>query len=516
MSARARGGAAPLYWPLPGWRDPIETLRLFATEPMPALLHSGRVARAPRAGPAARWSILCARPVEVISWRVGHGGDPFQMLERALSRHAEAGGWRAGAAEGSGALAALPFLGGAVGYAGYEAGCSLLAHPGGAARSLTPAADAGLPPDLMFGIYPWAILWDHRRRAWGIVSTGLSESGPGRPSRARADAEMVRARLEGGPGRATRASRSRGCFTARGRRAAPRPQPAPIVSSSLSRAAYHAMVQEARGLIERGELYQVNLSQRLELAAPADPLDLFEAVARHSAAPFSAYLDLDGFQIVSASPERFVSLRNGVAESRPIKGTRPRGRTLPQDRALARELVGSAKDRAENVMIVDLVRNDLGRVCVTGSVEATAICRLETYASVHHLVSSVSGRLAQGRTRADLLAALSPGGSMTGAPKVRAVQAIADLEPVGRGPYAGGLGYLSLCGAMDLSMIIRTAVVAGGRTWLHVGGGVVADSDPELEYEETLHKAESVRRALGACRKIGALGRRSGVNLPAV
>ncbi|MGH9870549.1 MAG: aminodeoxychorismate synthase component I, partial [Candidatus Polarisedimenticolia bacterium] len=289
-------------------------------------------------------------------------------------------------------------------------------------------------------------------------------------------------------------------------RVTPAPEPAAILETSLAREDYIAMVRAARALIAEGEIYQVNLAQRLELAPVADGVALMRALRRHSPAPFSAWLDTGSVQVACASPERFLSLRVGRAQTRPIKGTRPRGATPSEDRRQRAELLASAKDRAENVMIVDLARNDLGRVCRPGSIQVEELCRLESYASVHHLVSVVSGEPAPGRGRADLLRALFPGGSMTGAPKVRALRTIDDLEPAPRGLYAGALGYLSACGGMDLNIVIRTLVQTGGRAWLSVGGGVVADSDPAAEHEESLHKARSFRSALGALREPASQG----------
>ena len=456
--------------PLPGWREPLDILPIFAGEPMTALLLSAGPAGAH--GDLSRWSILCSAPFDVLRWSVGGEGDPFLMLERAVAAHAvqpEAG---------------APFTGGAIGYLGYEVGRTV-------ERIRIPPAHAGGGlglPDMLFGLYAWAIIWDHRMSTWSIVSTGAPEKGGPRESLARHDAERVRRRLQG-------AEAARGAERLRGAAAGE----ARILGSSVSRKDYLEMVRQARLLIEQGEIYQVNLSQRLELPAPPRPIELPGALATYSPAPCSSWIDAGDFQIASASPERFVSLRGTRAESRPIKGTRPRRADPAEDEAQLAELIRSPKDRAENVMIVDLVRNDLGRVCRPGTITAREICRPESYASVHHLVSIVTGELAESEGRASLLRALFPGGSMTGAPKVRAMQAIADLEPVPRGVYSGALGYLSFCGALDLSIVIRTAIVAGGRTWLSVGGGVVADSDPEEEYQETMHKAVSVLRALRAC-----------------
>lgn len=452
---------------------------------MPVLLASGDAG--PGLEEASRWSILCADPFDVIAWSAADGGDPFSRLEAA------ARGGRDHAAKG------LPFAGGAVGYIGFEAGRAVEPSAFKASRGTREPHPLDALPDLLFGLYAWAVVWDHATRTWSIVSTGRPAAGLARRKRAEADLGRLMARLTGPecptrwaiPGRSSRQ--------------------APILGTSVPRPRYLGMVEAARRLIADGQIYQVNLSQRLELPGPAHPAALFTAMAREGPAPFSAYLDTGACAIVSGSPERFLSLKDGVAESRPIKGTRPRGRDAREDRSQREALIASEKDRAENVMILDLIRNDLGRVCRPGTVRPVAVCRPEAYASVHHLVSIVTGDLAEGADRADLIRALFPGGSMTGAPKVRAIQAIGDLEPVPRGVYSGALGYLSFCGSMDLSIVIRTAIVAGGRAWLQVGGGVVWDSDPAAEYAESLDKAAAVRRALAA----STARRRAGSGRPA-
>jgi para-aminobenzoate synthetase component 1 len=226
------------------------------------------------------------------------------------------------------------------------------------------------------------------------------------------------------------------------------------------------------------------------------PLELYRRLRERNPAPFAGYFDLGDFVIASASPERFVRVVGGEVETRPIKGTRPRGATPEEDRQRAEELSRSAKDRAENVMIIDLLRNDLGRVCAYGSVRVEAVCRLESYRTVHHLVSEVRGRLRPRLGPIDLLRAAFPGGSVTGAPKVRAMEIITELERTARGPYCGSLGYVGFDGSMDTSILIRTLTMGGGWLQFPVGGGIVADSTPEREYEETWDKAEGVMRAL--------------------
>jgi len=279
------------------------------------------------------------------------------------------------------------------------------------------------------------------------------------------------------------------------------------VVSTFDRAGYVAAVERVKDHIRRGDIFQANLSQRWTARvapapgppdAPAAALarDLFGALARCSPAPHAAFLDAGDHAVVSASPERFLELRSGRVESRPIKGTRPRGHTAAQDQAFARELEASAKDRAENVMIVDVLRNDLGRVCVVGSVRTTGLCELEHFPQVFHLTSTVTGSLAPGLDAVHLLHACFPGGSITGAPKIRAMEIIESLEPVRRHLYTGAISYLDWRGDADWSIAIRSALVTPGTIRFAAGGGITADSDPEAEYEETLHKAAGLRVAL--------------------
>jgi para-aminobenzoate synthetase component 1 len=270
----------------------------------------------------------------------------------------------------------------------------------------------------------------------------------------------------------------------------------PDLTTNSSRDAYLEMVRRAIEYIYAGDVFQVNLAQRLLYPAREDAVSLYLRLREKNPAPFSAYFDLGDFQIASASPERFLKVENRRVETRPIKGTRPRtGQHETDDRA-AEDLVVSEKDRAENVMIVDLLRNDLSRVCRPESVVVSELCRLERFAFVQHLVSVVEGELADGYGPLDVLRAAFPGGSVTGAPKVRAMQIIAELEPTVRGAYCGALGYFGFDGTMDTSILIRT--ITAGRGWWQfpVGGGIVAGSDPEREYEESWHKAEGLLRAV--------------------
>jgi para-aminobenzoate synthetase component 1 len=273
-----------------------------------------------------------------------------------------------------------------------------------------------------------------------------------------------------------------------------------------SRGTYLDAARRARDYVHAGDVFQVNLSQAFDvILAPGDtPWAVFRRLCEASPAPHAAFLRLEGGHVVMTnSPERFLDVRAGKVEARPIKGTRRRAEDPAADAALAAELVASAKDRAENLMIVDLMRNDLSRVCDPGSVVVPLLCEVESYANVHHLVSAVEGELADGRDVFDLLAAAFPPGSITGAPKVRAMEIISELEGEPRGPYCGALGWIDGRGAMDLNVMIRTAALrraddGGWRASVRSGGGIVADSDPEAEYEETLTKASALRRAFGA------------------
>jgi para-aminobenzoate synthetase component 1 len=277
------------------------------------------------------------------------------------------------------------------------------------------------------------------------------------------------------------------------------PGPAGL-TSNLSRDDYRRVVERATEYIRAGDIFQVNLAQRLLYPATDGSVALYQRLRRQNPATFAAYFDLGPFQIVSASPERFVQVRDRQVEARPIKGTRQRTQLPEADLFSGDELQASDKDRAENVMIVDLLRNDLSRACAADSVRVTDLCRLETYEFVQHLVSVVRGELRTGQTALDLVRSAFPGGSITGAPKVRAMEIITELEPTARGAYCGALGYFGFDGSCDMNLLIRT--ITAGRGWWQapVGGGIVAQSQPESEYAETWHKAEGLLRAFVPAR----------------
>lgn len=265
--------------------------------------------------------------------------------------------------------------------------------------------------------------------------------------------------------------------------------------SSFTRAEYRHRVAILKEHIAAGDLYQANLSQRFERPFARTGLDLYRRLRQASPAPFSGYLRAGGIEIASASPERLLRVEDGHATTRPIAGTRPRALEAQADAALQAELLLSEKERAEHLMLVDLARNDLGRVAARGSVHVDELMSVETYAHVRHIVSNVSARLEPGRDPLHALEALFPGGTITGVPKRRCMQILDVLEPVPRGFYTGALFYLTPSGRLDANILIRSAVVAGGRLTFHAGGGIVADSDPEREYEETLYKAAGLHLA---------------------
>ena len=386
-----------------------------------------------------------------------------------------------------------PFQGGAAGLFGYDLSRSL--------ERIAPVQfDEFGVPALAIGLYDVVLAIDHREhRAW-LISQGFPETDPARRrKRAESRIEQFRARLSG-PANSTLESvmsRPKRATLSQADMAPSFPVPGPDgLLSNFSTDAYLTAVRRAIDYIYAGDIFQVNLAQRLLFPATSDALALYLRLRHCNPAPFAGWFDLGEFQVASASPERFLSVRDGQVEARPIKGTRRRTARAEADLFAGDELLESEKDRAENVMIVDLLRNDLARVCTPDSVHVSQLCGLEIYQFVQHLVSVVRGTLAPGKSAVDLVRAAFPGGSITGAPKVRAMEIIAELEPTARGPYCGSLGYIGFDGSLDLSILIRT--IAAGRGWWQfpVGGGIVAQSSPEREYEETWHKAEGLLRAL--------------------
>lgn len=257
-----------------------------------------------------------------------------------------------------------------------------------------------------------------------------------------------------------------------------------------------ARVRAAKSYIAEGDIYQANLSQRFETGFDGDAFNLYMRLREVNPSPFSGYMKFDDFTIVSSSPERLVKVEDSRMETRPIAGTRPRGRSSEEDRSLSAELLLNEKEKAEHLMLVDLERNDLGRICRTGSVRVTDLMFLEQYSHVSHIVSNITGELNPGTGIEDILRAVFPGGTITGCPKIRCMEIINELEPSPRGPYSGSFGYIGFSRLMDFNIIIRTILIKDGTAYFHVGAGIVADSDPEKEYQETLDKAAAMIEAL--------------------
>ncbi len=382
-----------------------------------------------------------------------------------------------------------PFQGGLAGWIGYEMAHSLEAIP-------FPAWDDARLPDYCLGLYDWVIGFDHVQNRQWLIATGWPETDPlAREKRAWERIEQVQQWIRESPQSRPYPQRSK---PARGPAYPSYPIPhAPSLTSNFSREKYLKTIERALAYIRAGDCFQVNLAQRLDMPLPADPMTLYQTMRERNPSTFGGLMQSGDVAVISASPERFLKLSaEGELETRPIKGTRSRAANADEDQLRIRELAQSSKDRAENVMIVDLLRNDLGRSCRYGSIEVTALCQVESYPTVHHLVSVVKGRLLAGRSPFEAFKLAFPGGSVTGAPKVRAMEIIAELEPTVRGPYCGSMGYWSFSGAMDTNILIRTLTCHAGHGQFPVGGGIVADSDPEQEYEETLHKAAGWMRTL--------------------
>jgi para-aminobenzoate synthetase component 1 len=441
---------------------PIDIAESFRDLPGLVLLESARPGR------NARWTYLTADPVTVVD-APAPGVDPFATARRLVAR--------LDAADVAGEDAP-PFLGGLAGYLAYDLGHALERLP-------TLAADDQGLPLLRLALHDWVIAWDRRTGAGWLGGRAVDGDA------ARLDRRLAEVR--------ERLGRPRNGTPAVGEADQPSAPAVLEFRSSLDRPAYEAGVEAVRSFIARGDIYQANLTRRLVSPFRSDPWPLYRRLRTGDPSLFSAYADLGrGRAILSASPEPFLSVnRTGAVTTNPIKGTRPRGRSREEDRALACELLASGKDRAENVMIVDVLRNDLGRVCRPGSVRVPRLCRLERTAAVQHLVSTVTGQLAPGRDAFDLLAASFPGGSITGAPKFRAMEILEELEPVRRGPYTGALGWIGPDGAMATSILIRTFVADGTRLSLHVGGGITYQSDPAAEWDETVAKARGPLAAIG-------------------
>ncbi len=422
-------------------------------------------------GGRGRYDIISAQPVETLTSRGGetivsnaegkrsYTQDAFSLLRERLGAPVEA-------------MPDIPFAGGVLGYWGYDL-----------ARSLTVLPDiaqgAERLPDMAIGIYDWALVLDHQQQSAHLVSRQR------KPVTAHILPQIL-VRLQA----ATTPQRQP--FRVHGR-----------ITSNFSRDSYRLAFANIQAYLRSGDCYQINLAQRFTAQASGDAFAAYCTLRELNPAPFSAYLDFPEAQILCASPERFLQVRDGRVETKPIKGTRPRLADAAADDRMRQDLLGNPKDRAENLMIVDLLRNDLSKSCAQGSVKTPSLFEIESYATVHHLVSTVVGELAAGRDALSLLRDCFPGGSVTGAPKQRAMEIIEELEPHRRGVYCGAIGYVGFDGNMDTNIVIRTLVYADGEIRCWAGGGIVADSQEQAEYQETLDKAEAMlellRRYGGVC-----------------
>jgi len=445
----------PILHEFPYRRDSARLFDALATRPWAVFLDSGFPLCE-----QGRYDILAADPEITLTTRgqeteiCGSAGrrlspaDPFQLLQEALGP----------AIQG---IEGIPFCGGAVGYFGYDLGRRLERLP-------SIAIDTDALPEMAVAIYSQALVVDHRKQCSWLVGQDSKR------------VQRFRAQLQGGLS-SNESPPPAKPFRALG-----------DICSNLTHSEYLAAISRIDHYIHEGDCYQVNLAQRFSVRTEGDPWQGYMRLRRLNSAPYSAYLNTPDCQIMSSSPERFLRVRKGAVETRPIKGTSPRADDPVADRALAEALLNSPKERAENLMIVDLLRNDLGKVCTPGSIQVPALFQLESFARVHHLVSTIRGQLAQDQTALSLLRACFPGGSITGAPKLRAMEIIEELEPQRRGVYCGSIGYIGFDGAMDSNIAIRTLVHAEGITRLWAGGGITADSDAEAEYRETYHKAAAL------------------------
>ncbi|MNQ57574.1 Aminodeoxychorismate synthase component 1 [compost metagenome] len=432
-------------YPLPYHANPAHYFAAIRHAPGSVLLDSGRPS-----AERGRYDLLSAWPLATLAVAPDESGNAFlQRLRDTLTRLGEA------------SLPApfeLPFAGGLIGYLSYDFGRHLEALP-------SRALDDLQLPDARFGLYDWALISDHLHGTSQLVfHPDLSE--------------IERQRLIGLFSQDTEATDT--AFNLDG-----------AMQPDLSADDYRQAFERIQHYIQAGDCYQVNFAQRFRAPCQGDAWAAYCALRAACPTPFSGFQSLpDGGAVLSLSPERFVKVSAGHVETRPIKGTRPRGQDATQDAANAAELLASPKDRAENLMIVDLLRNDLGRTCRIGSVRVPELFSLESYPNVHHLVSSVTGELADHKDALDLIAGSFPGGSITGAPKIRAMQIIDELEPTRRGLYCGSLMYLDVRGEMDSSIAIRSLLVKDGQVCCWGGGGIVADSDWQAEYQESITKVK--------------------------
>ena len=364
-----------------------------------------------------------------------------------------------------------PFQGGIIGYFGYE--LSKITEN----IKTSTIRDPDLP-DLILPFYDWVLAHDNVTNNGYIFATGL-------PNKSKNSAKKRISEIMN--------------YLASNQNISYKVENPPVlsnISSNFSKSKYLNSIKKIQKYIAEGEVYQVNLSQRFQSSFKGNPWILYNALRKSNVSAFASYLSFPHSTILSFSPEEFLNFEKGQVFTRPIKGTRPRGTNQKKDEIIAKSLLKSKKDLAENLMIVDVLRNDLGKVCKIGSVKTPYLFEIEKHPSVWHLVSCISGKLDPKKNIIDLIEATFPGGSITGAPKIRAMEIIEEIEPNSRGPYCGSIGYISCTGPMKTSIVIRTLIITDGKLYLQVGGGIVADSIPQLEFEETYHKADALLKIM--------------------
>ncbi len=442
--------------------SPLDVFGNFKDHPYSALLLSG--IKNPNWG---RYSFLTSFPYMIFKSKgrkmfiIENGqetekvGNPFNVLREIYTEHS-----------GKQNLpSSLPFTGGMLGYFGYDMGFMLEKIPQHTADDLNL-------PDCILPFYDWVLYWDHKTKESFLLWIDTPED----------KKRKIKELLNG-----QKHFEENVCSSF---------EDQSVLKSNFKKDEYINAVAKAKDYIRKGDIFQVNLSQRFSCPYNASPFELFEKLAFINPAPFSAFLNFPEVSVISSSPERFLYLKANKIHTRPIKGTRPRGKNKEEDKLFANELLNSAKDRAELIMIVDLERNDLGKFCYYGTVRVRELVTLETNPTVFHTVSTVQGTVAHGVTPVDCVKYSFPGGSITGAPKIRSMEIIEELEPTRRNIYTGAIGYISFNRRMDLNIAIRTIIIRDNMAYFQVGGGIVADSNPQLEYEETLHKGKALAQSL--------------------
>ncbi len=457
----------PLYQSLPYHADSSHYFERIRHYDWPVFFDS-----TPSSQHSNRYDILTAAPFQTLTtWgdtsyiekeghKEGYQQDPFILLQQqlALFQHPS--------------LPHFPFCGGAIGLFSYDLGRQLETLP-------SLAKDLEQCPEMLIGFYDWAIISDHHTQQCHLVSFGHHDK-----------TQHIWPRLIAQLQDEQQPALDKMVVTG-------------ALESQLTEARYHDAFQRIKHYIREGDCYQVNLAKRFEISAQGDPWHAYLLLREHNPAPFSTFFDTPHLSILSSSPERLLKLDQTQVETKPIKGTRPRDLNDPdKDAALAQALQNSTKDRAENLMIVDLLRNDLGKVCQPGSIAVPAPFAIESFATVHHLVSTITGQLGQGQDATTLLEACFPGGSITGAPKLRAMEIIEELEPERRGAYCGSMAYIGFDGNMDSNILIRTLVYNQQRLRFWAGGGIVADSDANQEYQEVHDKAAAIFGVIERLRQL--------------